>query len=132
MYLGAQGVLSIRLIVSAVPSQLELLRQALHGASVRHRVLSQNLANVNTPGYRAQLVSFEERLAELVERDKTDFGELIAEVREASGMPARQDGNNVDIDYEVTQLNKNAVLHQALTQIMATKISMIRSAITGQ
>ncbi len=47
-------------------------------------------------------------------------------------MPARQDGNNVDVDFEVSQLSKNAIFHQALTQIMATKISMMRSAITGQ
>ena len=99
---------------------------------MRHRVLGQNLANVNTPGYRAQTVSFEEQLAEMIGQDQPEFGELIAEVGEAQGLPARQDGNNVDIDFEITQLKKNAMLHQALTQIMATKISMMRSAISGQ
>ncbi len=83
-------------------------------------------------GFALQTVSFEEQLAELVDRSDTELGQLVAKVQEASGLPARQDGNNVDVDYEVTQLNKNAVFHQALTQIMATKISMMRSAISGQ
>ena len=104
----------------------------MHGASMRHRVVSQNLANVNTPGYRAQHVSFEEQLNELVKRDSNDWGKLVARVQESHGMPARQDGNTVDVDYEITQLNKNAVYHQALNQIMATQIAMMRTAITGQ
>ena len=132
MYLRAQLILSIPLVVSAMPSQFDLLRQALHGASLRHRVISQNLANVNTPGYRTQRVTFEEQLAELAQGNQTQIDKLVARVEEANDMPARQDGNSVDIDHEVSQLNQNAVFHRALTQIMATKLSMMRSAITGR
>ena len=118
--------------MSVLPSNFDLLRQSLAGTELRHRVVSQNLANVNTPGYEAQEVDFEQQLADEVRKGSHKIGELTPEVRTAAGFPAREDGNSVDFDYELTQLNANAVLHQTFAQIISKKVSMMRSAITGQ
>ena len=118
--------------MSVLPSNFDLLRQSLAGTEVRHRVISQNLANVNTPGYAAQEVEFEQQLADEVRRGSENIGELTPEVRAATRFPERDNGNSVDFDYELTQLNANAVLHQTFAQIISKKVSMMRSAITGQ
>jgi flagellar basal-body rod protein FlgB len=118
--------------MSVVPSQFALLRQAMQAATTRHQVISQNLANVNTPGYHAKEVTFEERLAAALEDGSAGVAGVAPEIREAGHLPEKENGNSVDIDREMTQLSKNAIVHQTLTQIMSQKISMMRSAITGQ
>lgn len=105
----------------------------LDAAELRHRVVGQNVANVNTPGYRALEVSFEELLGEVL----SGSGEgrvpgVKPQVLEVGGLPVRADGNNVDIDREMGQLSKNSLFYQTYSQLLASKLSMMRSAITGQ
>ncbi len=118
--------------VSVTPSQFELLRKSLEAVSLRHQVISQNLANVNTPGFRAQEVAFDESLARELAKSQGDLSNVKMDVRAIEGLDERLDGNNVDIDREVTELNKNELLQATYTQMLATKISMMRSAITGR
>ena len=99
---------------------------------MRHRAISQNIANVNTPGYKRREVSFEEELAKSLHLGSEAIEKIKPEVREVSTGHVRADGNNVDVDWEVSQLDKNAMNYEALTQILASKLSMLRSAITGR
>jgi flagellar basal-body rod protein FlgB len=115
-------------------SQVDLISKLLDVAILRQRVIGQNIANVNTPGYRQREVVFEQQLHDLLaggESGETMVG-LEAEVREARGLTARSDGNNVDIDLEMGRLTKNSLLYQTYSQILATKLGMLRSAIGGQ
>ena len=57
---------------------------------------------------------------------------LKPKVVEATGGTERADGNNVDIDAEMGNLNKNTLLFNAYAQILANKIAVMRSAITGR
>jgi flagellar basal body rod protein FlgB len=43
-----------------------------------------------------------------------------------------QDGNTVDVNREIGNLNHNALMHQAYLQILATKLSQMKTAITGR
>lgn len=113
------------------PSQLQLLQRLLHGASLRQKVLSHNVANVNTPGYHRKSVSFEQQLSALT-ADPEKHQNLEPMIFETEGLPERADGNNVDIDREIGELNKNALLYQTYAQILASKMSMMRTAITGR
>ena len=119
--------------MGVTPSQFGMLRQLLDTAELRHRVISQNVANVNTPGYTRLDVEFEAELAERLQSlGAENIHEISPEVREDQVSPRRADGNNVDIDKEMGQLNKNALLYQTYSQVMASKLAMMRSAITGQ
>lgn len=100
---------------------------------LRHKVLSQNVANVNTPGYHKLDVSFDQTL----DRHLRDHGEqglqaLQPQIVEDTTSPERLDGNNVDIDSEMMRLNKNTLLNNTYLQIVATKTAMMRRAINGQ
>jgi flagellar basal-body rod protein FlgB len=119
--------------MSVTPSQFELLGRLLDAASLRHQVIAQNVANVNTPGYHGLDVAFEEMLEEELKTDGATFGQRQKpRVVEAAGGVAREDGNNVDIDAEMGRLNKNTLLYNVYSQILATKIAAMRSAITGR
>ncbi len=114
-------------------SQFDLLNKLLDASELRHRVISQNVANVNTPGYHRLAVSFEEELADrLRSAGDVNIDGMTPSVYEEQGLIVRADGNNVDIDKEMGQLNKNALLYQTYAQVLASRLSMMRSAITGR
>ena len=118
--------------MNVTPSQLDVVSKLMDGAAERQRVLSSNVANVNTPGYRRQGVSFEAELGALLEKNDTQAIQSVqVQVAETMGLPERQDGNNVDIDMEMGMLSKNSLLFQTYAQILSTKIGMMRSAISG-
>ncbi len=105
----------------------DLLLQSMSVAALRHKVIANNIANVNTPGYKALEVSFEGELA----RHLGQPAGVKPVVTESDG-PERVDGNNVDLDAELNAMTKNSLLYQAATQILASRVGSLRSAITGR
>lgn len=101
---------------------------------MRQRVISQNVSNVNTPGYHRCEVRFEEELAQQLQRGgaNTDVDDVPIAVQETEGLTERTDGNNVDIDMEMGQQTRNVLLYQTYSQILSTKLGMMRSAINGR
>ncbi len=119
--------------MSVTPSQFDLLSKLVDVTTLRHKVLAQNVANVNTPGYRKLSVSFDETLAAQLDHngDKRIYA-LKPELVEDNSSPDRIDGNNVDIDNEMMRLNKNTLLNNTFLQIISTKAAMMRRAVGGQ
>jgi flagellar basal-body rod protein FlgB len=109
---------------------LDLLRQVLDATALRHRVISQNIANVNTPGYRRLAVEFEDDLAKALRASATP-GHVRPHVVVSDG-PERADGNTVDIDNEMGALEKNSMLYQAALQIITHRVASQRAAIAGR
>ncbi len=119
--------------MSIQPSQFDLLSKMLDAAAMRQKIIAQNVANVNTPGYRRQEVQFDDQLAALLRRDEDmSATQLAPRVSETAGLPERVDGNNVDIDMEMAELTENVIKFDTYSQILATRVAMLRSAITGQ
>ncbi len=119
--------------MAVTPSQFDLLSKLVDVTAIRHKVLAQNVANVNTPGYHKLAVSFDETLAARMSRhgDK-HLRTLQPEIVEDPTGIERLDGNNVDIDREMMRLNKNVLLNNTLLQILSTKTAMMRRAVSGQ
>jgi flagellar basal-body rod protein FlgB len=119
--------------MAVIPSQFDLLAKLTDVTQLRHQVLAQNVANVNTPGYRRLEVRFEEKLAEqLATRPDLPVPALRPEVVEDHSTPARLDGNNVEIDMEMMRLNKNTLLGNTYLQLLSTKLAMLKRAISGR
>lgn len=115
------------------PSQFDELAKLIDVSTVRHRVLANNIANVNTPGFQRREVHFEETLAKQLQRDgRVNLQAVSAEVRVDKKSPSRVDGNNVDIDGEIGSMQKNALLHNTYLQIINSRVSQMRSAISGR
>lgn len=120
--------------MSVIPSQFHLIGKLLDASSVRAQVTGQNIANVNTPGYKAHEVRFEDRLEAALEDPQGQFEtlEVTPEVVIQKGLTERADGNNVDLDTELGKSQKNALLYSAYTRILSSKINAMRSAISGR
>lgn len=115
--------------MSGIFYQIDLLGSALNASEKNHRVVSQNIANVNTPGYKAKRLEFEKMLEQLQQTEGHAPEELP--VVEAEGLPERIDGNNVHLEKEVAQLKENALAFQAYSQLLASRVSTMRRAISG-
>lgn len=108
---------------------IEGLGQALDLYQSRHRVLAENVANAETPGYRARDLDFGAALAEAFDgRSGAPAGTPEAVVDPKA--PVKLDGNSVDVDSEMARLSQNALKIVALSQIIARKYAGLRSIIT--
>jgi flagellar basal-body rod protein FlgB len=125
----------------------EVLQQSLDGLSMRQRATANNIANVDTPGYKAQQVSFEGHLAQAVDRQLTaqqnlnlvatnpahlSVGPRQLEhaqpvVHELDGMSYRNDGNSVDIEREMALLAETQLRYSTLSSLMSRRLAMQRS-----
>ncbi len=111
-------------------SQIEQLPDLMNVAELRHRVVSQNLANVNTPGYQRLDVEFEETLAKAMRgAGGADGAKVKPKIVADESASQRADGNNVDVDRELGQLNKNAMLFQMYSQLLRSQFDAMRRAI---
>jgi flagellar basal-body rod protein FlgB len=101
------------------------LASALDGLAARQRAIANNIANVNTPGYTAERVSFEDALAASVAQGDGHVAATTARSLE----PTRLDGNNVNLDTE-TLSNVDTVLRfQFASQAAGNQFSAIRAAL---
>ena len=91
--------------------------------SYRQDVISNNIANVDTPGYKTRDVEI-----------PTDFSSAMQDagssVVETPGLPSRNDGNNVMIDREARLLSENSMKFNLATQMVRLELKNVRSAIT--
>jgi flagellar basal-body rod protein FlgB len=113
------------------------LRAALSGLAARQRVISNNVANVDTPNFKASVVNFEDVLRDAVAGRAGPQGgsqaALNARVSQAlvvDDTEGRADGNHVDIDREMVQLAETTLSFGALTQVMAARLAIMRSVIS--
>ena len=109
---------------------VEGLGRALDLYQARHRVLAENIANADTPGYRARDLEFSSALVRAMEGD-TDGGET-PEIEPSVDQRAtvKIDGNSVDLDNEMARMSVNAEKMVALAQIIGRKFATLRSVIT--
>ena len=122
--------------------RVTVLEQALSASSLRQKVISNNISNVNTPGYKKSEVLFENMLQNAMTSDKmpmlqTNSRHLplqhtampTAKVNVIGNTSIRTDGNNVDIDVEMADLAKNSIYYNAVAQQLSSYFSGIKSAI---
>ncbi|WP_372788439.1 flagellar basal body rod protein FlgB [Paraconexibacter sp.] len=106
------------------------LDAAMHGASVRQSAIAQNVANVNTPGYRRQDVSFESQLgAALRANDRDALRSLSPAPAVDQAAPVRADGNSVDMDTEAAGQARNGLTYAALVAVYKARTTILQSAI---
>lgn len=112
------------LFTDSVQSALE---RAMDGVALRQRVAAQNIANVMTPGYHAQQVSFESSLSSALAAGQ-DPSQTALSVTEAPG-EVNEQGNSVDLATESTSLMKSGLQYEALVQATNYRMGILRSAL---
>jgi flagellar basal-body rod protein FlgB len=109
------------------------LQRAMAGASLRGQVLANNIANANTPGFHRSDVDFHSVLASALGQGATPASVRRAgfSVATDSGGVMREDGSNVDIDREMSQLSQNTLEYQALVSVASARVGILKTAIGG-
>ncbi len=123
---------------------INIYQKALNASWTKNQVISNNISNVNTPGYKRQDVKFESILREYVgvehfSLEKThskhlpsnNSNNLTPEIIEESNTSFRRDKNNVNIDVEMAELAKNTIKFNALVQQLSSNLHRLRISITN-
>lgn len=103
------------------------LEHALDAVSERQRVISNNIANTATPGFRSKRVDFEASLAQAL-RSNTDNARIT--YRKAN-TPVGINGNDVSLEEESALLMRTELLYEALIAAENYKLGIFRSAMGG-
>jgi len=121
---------------------------ALNHRLQRNQVIAGNIANAETPGYRALGYDFEKQLQDVAQVNEpvgtrvTDARHLRNTFAQADGQirpdvfvrpteSVGEDGNTVDVDGEMAQLAENQILYRAAVETINRKLALLRYAISG-
>lgn len=123
---------------SLFDNSIGVLSKALDMHLLRHSVISDNIANAETPGFRARRVDFEAELQRAVDAGATAGEEgVFRELASASPIVSEQlnsgkgiDQNTVDMDREMAAMTKNDVKYSSDTQMINKKFALLRYAIS--
>ena len=127
---------------------LKALAASLNFRQMRQEVISSNIANADTPGYKAKRVDFEQALARALDVDgemnmKTNdlehhnvgnggFDNLEPEIHEDSNGVVSEDGNTVDREQEMAKMVENKILYDAAVQLLNKKLGMMKYAVSDR
>jgi len=124
-------------------TRIDIFKKTMDASWLKNEAISNNLANVNTPGYKRQTVKFESIL-----RDHLNLGShtkmrltneghmtskgpvgLTPTIEEERSTSFRRDENNVNVDIEMSELAKNQIKYAALTQQLNGQLTRLKTAI---
>lgn len=111
------------------------LSKTLDAAAARQKAIANNIANVETPGYKRTQVTFEDELRRILDLKtgselRTGLQELTPVTQTDVQSPARPDGNNVNIDAEMSDLARTSLKYRAAAVMLQGKTSMLKAAIS--
>lgn len=112
----------------------QVLASALDGVSTRQRVTADNIANVDTPGFRARSVDFETQLRSAIGEGAFNEGRPVESgvTTTPTDTPVGANGNNVDLRKETMAALQSQFQYQILTRAVNDKFSLIKTAAMGQ
>jgi flagellar basal-body rod protein FlgB len=122
---------------------IDRLHRALDVMSRRQQVVASNIGNVDTPGYRAQDIPFDETLARamadhprgigLARTDPRHLagsgGGIVGGARPVPDLPVRNDGNNVSIEREMLALSQTRGRYEVATNLVRMRVRQLMEAL---
>ncbi|MCK8826321.1 flagellar basal body rod protein FlgB [Natroniella acetigena] len=120
-----------------------VLEKSLDGLNKRHQTISNNIANVDTPGYKRRDVLFKDEIAKALAGEsklnvtnkrhiplgRADLNSVKPQVHTMEQTNVRNDDNNVNIDAEMSKLAQNTLEYQAVSQKIASQFQRLDSVI---
>lgn len=122
------------------------LGAAINFRELRHNITSSNIANAETPGYKAKKVDFEQALSRAVDINGlgkmhtsdpehyavngASISRVVADVYENPDITVTNDGNTVDLEREMSELAENTILYKAALQLINKKLAGLAYAVS--
>jgi flagellar basal-body rod protein FlgB len=128
-------------VIRLFDGPLEQVTRGLAFAAARHALLAKNVANAETPGYRAHDLTFDEYLAPTIELASAELPPSLQPLTPAgrrprvvavADPPVRLDGNNVHLDRQMSRLAENTLYQNTLVQILTKQFNTLKLAISGR
>ena len=127
---------------------IKSLAAALNFRQMRQELISSNIANAETPGYKAKRIDFESALARALDVDgqqqlgTTDsrhfdvgnggFSNIQPEIYDDPNGIVAEDGNNVDRDKELALMAENKIMYDAAVQLLNKKLGLLKYAVSAE
>jgi flagellar basal-body rod protein FlgB len=108
-----------------------VLASALDGVTLRQQVTADNIANVDTPGFRASSVDFESQLKAAISDGTMAAGGDITATTSPTDTPVGANGNNVDLRKETMAAVQSQFQYQILTRAVNERFDLVKTAATG-
>ncbi len=127
----------------------QVLEKSLNAASLQHQMISNNIANVDTPGFKRSEVVFQNKLEQVLGLKEKNYlplmithknhipivpeltiNDINPEIVTKTETSLRTDENNVDIDFEMSKMAENTAYYSSLAQLTSLKLKELISAIT--
>jgi flagellar basal-body rod protein FlgB len=127
---------------------LQALANSLNFRQMRQEVISSNVANADTPGFKAKRVDFEEALARALNVDgklsmntanqkhydvgNGGFSNLEPDIYTDPNGIVSENGNTVDVEQEMAKLAENKILYDALVQLVNKKMGLMKYTVSAE
>ncbi|MCL6442037.1 MAG: flagellar basal body rod protein FlgB [Alicyclobacillus sp.] len=125
---------------------MQVLQHALQAADLRQQVYANNIANVETPGYKREDVAFESMLQAALEQSDqaagnslftpsgsslnlTSAAAVVPQIVMDTSTQTDNNGNNVDLDAEMADMAENQIRYETLLQALTDQFSRLKTAI---
>jgi flagellar basal-body rod protein FlgB len=113
--------------MSLLDTTQNALEAAMRGSEMRQTLLTNNLANTDTPGYQAEDVNFQSTLASAMQAGQSPTSVTFSPVTESNVSTA--DGNGVNAEQTSADLASNGLLYEDLTAVAAQRNQILMTAI---
>ena len=118
---------------------MNLTELAMDGLMARQKVIAANIANAETPGYKAKYITFEDELQKRLDSQygktadeiKSSIASVRPEIHETVNESSRMDENNVNVDVESMELAKAALQYEFMLKAFNDDLTRISTVIKG-
>lgn len=107
----------------------QIVLKLMTASAMRAKVIANNVANANTPGYKRQVVEFENVLQKAMEDNPESIHQVAPEIVEDLETKSSFDGNNVTLELELNAQDENRLMFELYSSILSSRSEMMRSAI---
>lgn len=108
-------------------TSVQVLKKLQDYTVLKQKVIANNIANVETPGFRAKDVSFKDEFAKALRDGEFEKAfSLEPKVYERNDISVRNDGNNVDIEKEMIELQKNRMKYEVYVELLKNRFKLVK------
>lgn len=112
---------------------VELLQAGLRAETMRQQATANNVANIQTPGYRRLDVQFEQLLAKAIESgDEMNADEIEPLLYQPMNTAVNPNGNDVNLEGEIGEMVKNSLRYKAFVRLMNKRIGQMEQAMNDK
>lgn len=124
--------------------RIQILSEGLDYSTAKNRAVASNIANIETPGYKAFKVIMDEKKRAVrsinpsvltkthpshLSGSKSKLPDNMSIIQD-KGTTMRQDGNNVDLEHELAELSANSIYYTAVSRFMSKNFAGLKSVIS--